>query len=34
MPADFLTKWLAKKKVAESLARATNSKNAVPAATA
>ena len=30
MPADFLTKWLAKKKVAQSLARATNSANAVP----
>ena len=30
MPADFLTKWLAKKKLEASVARATNSKNAVP----
>ena len=30
MPADFLTKWLPKKKLLASLARATNATNAVP----
>ena len=31
MPADFLTKWLSKKKLEASLRRATNAANAVPA---
>ena len=34
MPADFLTKWLPKKKLEASLARATNAVNAVPLASA
>ena len=33
MPADFLTKWLSKKKLEASLRRATNAANAVPAST-
>ena len=31
MPADFLTKWLPKRKLEASIARASNSRNALPA---